>query len=108
MMRTSTRLLKEAYPVLLLISLLMSWELTTHGSQGNPFQEQKSEPKWSFDLLKSDPVCRYNKKNQIDAGNACTYKQDSLLPTFQRKTRFPWETVPTASTEKASAGWEVL
>ncbi|MGZ3652741.1 MAG: hypothetical protein ACXVB9_14110 [Bdellovibrionota bacterium] len=31
-MKTRSKLLKEVYPVLLLISLLMSWELTSHGS----------------------------------------------------------------------------
>lgn len=108
MMRTSARLLKEAYPVLLFISLLMSWELTGHGSRESPLQEQKSRPSWSFDLQKPDPVCNHNKPNQLNAGNACTLKEDSLLPLRQRKTRFPWETVPMANAQRASAGWEAL
>ena len=32
MLKTRSRLLKEAYPVLLLISLLATWELTSRGS----------------------------------------------------------------------------
>lgn len=76
-MKTSARVLKEAYPILLFISLLMSWELTTQGSQ-NP-QQQK----------------------HIEACQACThsqaYSQDTWLALLQRKTRFPWEAVSTAN-----------
>ena len=56
MMKTRSKLLKEAYPVLLLISLLMTWELTSHGSPSSPPANILSPISWSQHHLNPEPV----------------------------------------------------
>jgi len=108
MMRTIARLLKEAYPVMLLISLLMGWELSTQGSRRNSFLDQTFQPGWNIASLKHDPACKYRKPNQIDADSFCAFKQDSLVPTLPRNPDFPRESASSANVEKTSPEQERL
>ncbi len=110
MMKTKSKLLREAYPVLLLISLLMTWELTSQGSPSGPQANFISSIPWSLDLFKSDPVCKVDMPKPREPQRACVGSPGTMSekPLLERISRFPWEKARNDSSPKSSAEWESL
>lgn len=106
MMKTKSKLLKEAYPVLLFISLLMSWEITTQGSPSNQVPSIDSPRSWLHEALTGGPAC---KLPLLSASQPACLKEPARLtdsPLLERK--LPWDSPAGKWSPKASAGWESL
>lgn len=88
-MRNSARLLKDAYPVLLLVSLLMSWELTSHGSPENSARRESQNQEAAFNFPGQEPFCEEH--NRSKAGE-CILPYECPPPKPRQTDLFPWET----------------
>jgi hypothetical protein len=110
MMKTRSKLLRESYPVLLLISLLMTWELTSQGSTSNPSADSVSPIPWSLDFSKLKPACRLDQPMLKETQHSCDGSQGRMTktPLPERNSLFPWERPSDIASPKASAEWESL
>lgn len=110
MMKTRSKMFREAYPVLLLISLLMTWDLTSKGSPSSPQANLSSPAPWSLDSFKPEPVCKIDQPMRKETERACMGNTSKMseTPLFERLSRFPWEKPSDLASPKASAGWESL
>jgi hypothetical protein len=105
-MKTRSKLLKEAYPVLLFISLLMSWELTSVGSPVNPGSGVNPGHSWFHETNTGDRACKL--PLFTSSGPACFKEPGRITETPPFERRFPWSSPVDTRLQKAAAGWEAL
>jgi hypothetical protein len=103
-MKTRSKLLKDAYPVLLFISLLMSWEFSSQGSPTNP-GKHFARP-WLEEVLRAEPICRLP---LFTSGRpACLREPNRVLESRPFEKKLPWTPALNARSSKATADWEAL